>query len=154
MPYFFSRQKMKQCFFTAAFLLLPLILISCNPVDPAFASKSVDQLVIDLKNSDGLVRAKAALALGAKKADAKPAIPFLIKGLGDSKPYVRNRMMEALGAIGEPAVPDLILVNTTSEDRNLRFFSGMALKKIPGDQAQAAYKEYMDKEGSKILKNF
>ncbi|MBI3306584.1 MAG: HEAT repeat domain-containing protein [Candidatus Omnitrophica bacterium] len=118
------------------------------------AAKSVDALIIDLKNSEGLVRANAALALGAKKAEAKKAVPYLIKGLGDAKPYVRNRMMEALGEIGEPAVPDLILVNTTSKDRGMRFYSGMALKKIPTDAAQTAYKDYMEREGKKILKNF
>ncbi|MBI3312801.1 MAG: HEAT repeat domain-containing protein [Candidatus Omnitrophica bacterium] len=149
-----SSKRLLQWVLAVFFLGLPLVLSSCTPVDENMAKKSVDQLIVDLKNSEGLIRAKAALALGAKGVDARDAVPYLVKGLTDSKPYVRNRMVDALGKIGEPSVPALIEVNVNSKDRSARFFSAMALKKIPTDQAQEAYKAYMDREGKKILKTF
>lgn len=151
----FPGKKILQWFYAIPFLCLPFVLLSCSPpVDEKMAKKSVDQLIIDLKNSDGLTRAKAAIALGARGVDAREAVPKLIKMLADPKPYVRNRAVDALGKIGDPAVPVLIEANTMSKDRGIRFFSAMALKKISSDQAQAAYKDYMNREGSKILKNF
>ena len=146
---------------TVHFPLIPFFLsalvvlsgsIGCTPsIPPATLNKSVPELIQDLKSDDGLIRSQAAIALGLKKEEAKEAIPALIKVLGDPKTHVRYRVMEALAQMGEPAVSALIAA-TEDNDRNIRFYAAHALKKIPAQRAQDAYKAYMDREGSKIIK--
>lgn len=126
---------------------------SCAPEVPeAVLNKPVPELVRELKNEDGVLRAQAVIALGMKKEAAKEAIPDMILLLMDSKPYVRNRAMGALGNVGQLAIDPLILA-TQHKERTMRFYAAHALKKIPDQKAQDAYTAYMENEGSKIMKS-
>ena len=115
------------------------------------AGKSVEELRKSLKDPDSTVRSQAAMALAGKGAEAKDAVPDLIRILGDA-PTVRNKVVEALSKIGSPAVPSLIEALNDS-NKQIRFYAAHSLKKIPSSKkAQDAYKEYMDREGNKLMK--
>jgi len=135
-------------------MLFSIVSTGCQPsIPPAMLNKSVPELIQDLKSEDGIIRSQAALALGAKKEGAKEAIPALIAALADQKTHVRYRVIQGLAQIGEPAVPALIEA-TSHHERGVRFYSAHTLKKIPSQRAQDAYKDYMEREGKKVLKNF
>lgn len=131
------------------FIVTALILSSCTPPNE-LEQKSVAELIPMLKDEDSVIRAKAVMALGTKKEEAKPAIPDMIKLLGDKKAHVRNRAMDALAKIGGPAVKAL-LEATHDRDRIVRFYAAHALKKIPGNEAKAGYDAWIEVEGKDIV---
>ena len=133
-------------FAVIAFLLLVTV-TGCNPQLPDhMAKKSVPELILDTKNEVGTTRAQAAVALGLKGAQAKEAVPALIKLLSDEKAYVQNRAMEALGKIGKDAIPGL-LEAVKSGNEATRFYAAHTLGKINHPKAQQAFMEWSQKEG-------
>jgi HEAT repeat protein len=87
--------------------LLALAIVAVAAADGA----EVRELVAKLKSNDSDARRAAAKDLGELGADAKSAVPDLIKALNNDKDlFVRRFAAEALGAIGPDAVsavPDL-----------------------------------------------
>ncbi|MCM8775045.1 MAG: HEAT repeat domain-containing protein [Candidatus Omnitrophica bacterium] len=129
--------------------IVVLIFSSCGPPDELLR-KSVAELIPLLKDEDSVLRARAAMALGSKKAEAAPAVPELVKLLVDKKAHVRNRVMNALANIGQPAVSGL-LEALQSRDRVMRYYAAHALRKIPAKQSQDAFKRWFEQEGQKLL---
>jgi prepilin-type processing-associated H-X9-DG protein len=69
--------------------------------------KSLEQLVGELQSDKAQERVAAADALGAMGAEAKSAVPDLIRVLGDENFWAGLAVAEALSSIGEPAAPAL-----------------------------------------------
>ena len=72
--------------------------------------KTVEVLIVALKDKKSTVRWNAALALATMKSAASPAVPTLLEILRDENETVRHHAFEALAAIGpaaEEAVPAL-----------------------------------------------
>lgn len=134
----------------AAFFFCGCFLISsCSP--PSGGGRPVSEIVKDLKSDDAVVRAGAAVSLGMRGQESVSAIPNLVLLLGDQKPVVRNRAMDALVKIGAPSVPALVEA-TGHYNRIVRFYAAHALEKLPGADARAAYDAYMAKEGKDLIK--
>lgn len=137
-----------QFLLVVALAATPLVQTSCaKPVPDEIARKSVDELRQMMQDSEGRIRAQAVLALGLKGSAAKPAIPDMIKLLGDEKAFVRNRAMESLSKLGKDSLSPLIDAVENSRDRAVRFYAANALKKMPDPKAQKAYTEFIAKEG-------
>jgi HEAT repeat protein len=82
---------------------------------------------------DAAARRKAVEALGMMKADAKSAVPALMKALKDKE--IRSEAADALGEIGpdaNPALKDLedIAADKKERDRNFKKAVNEAIKKI------------------------
>ncbi len=81
----------------------------------------VDGLIAQMKDKDTDTRRKAARELADAGADAKPALPMLVKALtSDSDLFVRRFSAQAIGAIGEDAksaLPDLQKVVKNSKEK-------------------------------------
>jgi outer membrane protein assembly factor BamB len=73
-------------------------------------SKTLRELVGDLRSKKTVVRVAAADALGAMGTAAKAAVPDLVRGLADEDFWTGSAVADALSAVGEPAVPALIEV--------------------------------------------
>lgn len=71
-----------------------------------YDGKTAEEWVKQLEGDGIFKRGRAAHALGILKDPA--TIPALIKALHDKNMTVRNFVVRALAAIGEPAIPDLI----------------------------------------------
>jgi HEAT repeat protein len=80
--------------------------LSCWPACAA----DIDDLMGKLKDKDADTRRQAAKALSDAGADAKPALPLLMKGLLDKDVYVRRFSAQALGNIGADAQTALPLM--------------------------------------------
>lgn len=101
-------------------------------------TKAVDPLVTALKNKklDNSVRQKAAESLGNLNEAAVPAVPALIKALGD--PAVRAAAVGAIGQIGPPArsaekeLREILEDKGLRRDKALRASVQYSLKKIGG----------------------
>ncbi len=72
-------------------------------IDLSAARTAMSQYVGSLSHVDLQVRRDAARALGALGPLAKPAVPALLKALGDSDELVRDHATRALGQIGIPS---------------------------------------------------
>jgi HEAT repeat protein len=96
-------------------------------------TKSLAELVKDLKDPDAGVRARAAVNLSHIPADqAKEAVPALIEALEDPSPEVRRYAALSLGSYGSAAsaaVPALQKA-TGDSDEGARQLAAKALKRI------------------------
>ncbi len=78
-------------------------------------------LVKSLEGTENQVRAQAAQALGNIGAEAKPAIPALLKLLRDEQNDVTSGMLaDALAKIGPPAKQDIGLLREAIKDPNTK----------------------------------
>ena len=71
--------------------------------DPLYAGRRLSEWIKLLESEDALERLGAARSLGDMGADAKGAIPWLIKSLSDRDATVRTEAAWTLGAIGPEA---------------------------------------------------
>lgn len=92
---------------------------------------NVPLLVGALRDPDPRVRDGAALALERLEADAVTAVPALLKSLEDEVEFVRERALNALGAIvrGDERITGIFLGLMRSEDDGLRAAALDALAK-------------------------
>lgn len=91
--------------------LLPAGENETSPGQPApvqAGSKTLEELIGELRSKKTQVRVAAADALGAMGARAKPAIPALVHALADEDFWAASAVTDALSAVGPPAVPALI----------------------------------------------
>jgi hypothetical protein len=100
------------------------------PAAPA-GGKSVADWIAELRSPAILRRVCAADALGAMGAGAKDAVPVLIGYLDEKELWVLFAIVDALAAIGEPAVPALAEALGSGND-NARV---RALQGLEGDRA-------------------
>ncbi len=84
---------------------------------------SVPSLIIMLRDSDRLVRLKAAQLLRIMGGDAKSAIPALIEAMTDKDVLVRSAAIAAIGAMGPDAAPALPALRKALRDEE---FFGVA----------------------------
>ncbi len=101
-----------------------------------FGSAAVPGLLNALEDRNPLLRAKAAEVLGLLEADAKEAIPSLIKTLKDEAGSARAAASQALSKIGQPAVKDLIRL-LSDRDQALRVRAMQTLGQIGPDAKEA-----------------
>lgn len=101
---------------------------------------NVLQLVKELESMDGLVRARAAQALGEAGPQAKLAVPPLLKGIKDADPLFRKLALEALDKIGAPDKSDVDLLRESLRDESVtvRNYSAEALGRIGAEARPAA----------------
>ncbi|MEO1132130.1 MAG: HEAT repeat domain-containing protein [Cyanobacteria bacterium J06639_1] len=69
--------------------------------------ETIDALVEQLQSQKIGERFRASRALVRYKAEASPAIPYLIEALADDSTIVRDSVVWALSAIEEDALPAL-----------------------------------------------
>ena len=82
---------------------------SAEQADPAQSgTKTLEELVHDLRSEKSQVRVEAADAMGAMKAEAKAAIPNLISALSEENFWAASAITDALSTIGAPAVPAVV----------------------------------------------
>src|SRR5436190_21700029 len=82
-----------------------------------------------LNGGDAVDRSTAATALGALGKEAGPAIPALVRALGDRDPFVARAAVAALCRVGEAAVPPLVQA-LASRDKAVRHGAAVALSRI------------------------
>lgn len=107
------------------FLVISLLCAGCNK------SKSIDELVSDLKSSDPRARMTATKALATAGA---PAVTPLIDVLKDNDPIVRKGAAWSLKIIGSASVDPLISA-LTSDDANTRENAALTLGEIKDARA-------------------
>jgi HEAT repeat protein len=97
------------------------------------------ELVKNLKDEDGKVRAEAAQALGNMGPGAKIAVSALIKALKDSDDLTRRLAAEALEKIGPPDKTDVALLIGSLKDSGepVRLYAASALGKLGPDARPA-----------------
>jgi len=98
-------------------------------MDPAMAKEGLDELVGALKDDDARVRFLAARTLGKIGAEAKPALPELLKLVApEANVYVASAAGVAIASIDPefPALPNVVRVLVQSEQP-----LGKSLKKSP-----------------------
>ena len=81
------------------------------PADAEGAALTATELVGRLRDPDELVRLHAAIALGTRGEDARPAVPLLMDLLGSDSVLDRRAAawgLRELGAVAEEAVPALL----------------------------------------------
>lgn len=88
-----------------------------------------------LKDRDGMVRLRAADALGMIGCGAVEAVPALAAALEDPDEIVRSHTARALGKIGTAAVPAL-LTALKNPDSDVRWHAAEALGMIGSDAAE------------------
>lgn len=84
------------------------------------AGQGLDYWRAGLTSSDAETRRITALGLGMLGAEAVPLVPDIIARLGDDVPEVATTARQALLAIGEPALEDMLEALASSEDRVVR----------------------------------
>jgi HEAT repeat protein len=99
------------------------------------SNEVVNELLKALKDSDGVVRRKAAEALG--KIGSETAIPGLLKALEHSDEYVRGRAAVALAKIGTETAIAGLLKALEHSDEYVRGKAAVALAKIGTETAIA-----------------
>ena len=99
-------------------------------------TKSVAELINDLKDQNTSVRSNAARDLSMFGKEAKDAVPGLITALKDQNSSVRFNAVTALIRIGKDAVPALI-VALKDRESNVRDSAADALSRI-GKEAKEA----------------
>lgn len=105
-------------------------------VKTASQEEKIQSLITALGEAEG--GWEAAQALGQI---GEPAIPALIKALGDESTTVKSYAGMALGQIGEPAVPAL-LEALGDESLDVRSYALLALTQIGTPEAVKAAEEY------------
>ncbi|WP_165394723.1 HEAT repeat domain-containing protein [Methanofollis fontis] len=107
-----------------------------HSTEPEFSPDlGTDDLILALQNRNADTRYEAAVALGKREDPA--AIEPLRSALSDPEPGVRWVAMEALGAIGRPALPVLIEL-LASDDVDVRWGAAIALGDIGDREAVEA----------------
>lgn len=106
------------------------------------AGKSLDQWIDDLKSKDPYVRERAIAMLKLYGIAARPAIPAIIKTIGDSDVALRVNAIIALGMIGmnQEHVPGGVtaLTRALSDTQGIvRYQAAMALGRL-GSEAKSA----------------
>jgi HEAT repeat protein len=108
----------------------------------------LDALIRALDDPEGIVRMNAALALGTMKADARRAVPDLVKAIQRKENRVAvleftttiaEHMIADLGAIGPEArdAVDTLEEALQDEDKTMRRFAARALGRIGPDAKHA-----------------
>ncbi len=98
-----------------------------QPASVQPGSKTMEELIGDLRNKKTQIRVAAADALGAMGVVAKGAIPDLVHALADDDFWASSAVTDALSAIGPPAVPALIDVVENGQG-TVRLRAVMALR--------------------------
>jgi HEAT repeat protein/S1-C subfamily serine protease/DNA-directed RNA polymerase subunit RPC12/RpoP len=107
---------------------------------PGPREDQVPDFIKALEHSDPSTRAKAAQALGIAGANARMAIPPLMKLLKDPEDYVRRVAEESLIQIGAPARADLLALQAGLRDKGspeTRRYAAAALG-LMGPEARSA----------------
>jgi hypothetical protein len=118
----------------ACLLLLPA---GCGETEPTFEGRPRSHWLAELKNSASTARLRAAHVLGQHAAEAKQAIPELIKLLDDPAPLVRWMAAEALGKFGadaRDAAPALRKLATQDPEARVRDVAARALQQMGLDE--------------------
>ncbi len=127
--------------------LLAVVLLSAPLVgiaggqeqDPRNQSKTLNEWIEKLQDKDVAVRRSAAMALKQMGAEAKQAVPALIKALQDKDHHVRSRAASTLGKIGpeaEEAISNLIEL-LQDKNKGVRWYAAIGLGEI-GPKAKRA----------------
>jgi predicted Zn finger-like uncharacterized protein len=114
-------------------------IVALGRVGPAAAKDAAGGLAEQLGDLDNRTYAMTALAAVKPTGDgAKAAIPRLVVLLDDKNKDVVVKAAQTLGAVGKPAVPDLVKALKGSADANVRAAAASALGDV-GPDAKDAY---------------
>jgi len=83
--------------------ILLLSVVGCGKPAPPYEGKSVSQLETMLADIDPTVQVQGAFGLAQRGAEAKDAVPALIRALTSKETLVRQNVALALGKIGPDA---------------------------------------------------
>jgi HEAT repeat protein len=111
---------------------LLLLLAGCDG-EPTFEGKPRSYWLAELNNSASTARMRAAHVLGQHAAEARQAIPELIKLLDDDAPLVRWMAAEALGKFGahaHDAAPALKRLAAEDPEFRVRDVAGRSLQLV------------------------
>jgi HEAT repeat protein len=118
------------------FLIFPTLYISCQKDQPSRQETEIDAIITDLRSEDDETRTNAAYLLKDKGEEAKGAIPYLIKMLGDDNRFVAGAAVAGLAGVGAAAVPDLIKA-LADDNPHVRMGAAAALRAIAPDAPDA-----------------
>jgi HEAT repeat protein len=107
-----------------------------------------------LSRPELVTRIAAAQALGTMAHDAKPAVPDLIKALGDREPLCRQIVAQALGHIGERTETVPALSRTLKDDDaavRASAAGGLGLMKEDARDAVNALRTRLDEEKEPVV---
>jgi hypothetical protein len=116
---------------------LLLLSAGCGESEPNFQGQPRSYWLAELKSSASTARMRAAHILGQHAAEAKQAIPDLIKLLDDPAPLVRWMAAEALGKFGadaRDAAPALKKLAAQDPEATVRDVAGRALQQMGLDE--------------------
>ncbi len=119
-------------------LRLWTIWLVCFSSLPAQPTEEVPRLIEALKDDDGYVRSRAAIALGHIGPAAEAAAPALIAALKDDDRFVRSSAASALGRIGPAAEAVPALIEALRDDDGYVRSSAADALGIVGPAAEAA----------------
>lgn len=105
----------------AVAVAIPSRFVAAQPAEARWKGKPTGHWISRLAEENPSVRRQAVQALAALGADAKTAVPSLIRAMDDTDDAVREGAMAALGRIGpaaEEAVPALL---RALPDKDLRY---------------------------------
>ncbi len=77
----------------------PWVRVSCQAAVGAVGKEAVDELIETFENNTGGPRIRAAFVLGGIGADAKPAVPVILRIMKEETPVMQDRMMGVLQQI-------------------------------------------------------
>ena len=122
-------------------------LAKISPDSKVLKKEAAEQLVKSLKSDDKYVRQAAARGLVELRPDPEIVRPALVAALADDDPAVRGNIVEAIAALGERAVPDLV---KGLKNPNFRDASAAILARIgpPAKQALPALVAALDDAAS------
>ncbi len=102
--------------------------------EPRYDGRPLSAWISDLDGAAPLTRTSAAYAIASLGPQAVPAVPALIKALGDDVPAVRFPVAYALGEIGTGASDAVPALEKLLDDRNddVVHIARKSLKKITG----------------------
>jgi predicted Zn finger-like uncharacterized protein len=113
-------------------------IVALGRVGPAAGKDATAGLAEQLGDLDNRTYAMTALAaVKPSDKDAKPAVTRLVALLEDKNKDVMARAAQTLGAIGKPAVPDLVKALKGSADANVRAAVATALGEVGPDAKDA-----------------